>query len=359
MRRTFLPRLVNEPFSDPGLYIPFRYEKRALLFDLGSLENLSAGDLLKITHVFVTHTHMDHFVGLDSLLRLFLGRDKTLHLFGPPGFFQQVEGRLAGYTWNLVHEYETDFLIHASEISPTRKVTKTYMCREAFRAEKKAVAEPFSGTLLMEPSFCIRGVLLDHGIPCLGLTLQENFSVNIIKEAVKEMGLPVGPWLNRFKKALYEKRNPETPFRIAPSEAPRLTCEKTFELARLAGNIARISPGQKITYVTDVLGSPENCRNIIELAKSSDHLFVEAAFLQKDQAIAKRKYHLTAQEAGLLGRKAGVKQLHPFHFSPRYEGRGEELVKEVMKAFGNAKCQSPNVKSMSKSKCQSPKLPPL
>jgi len=337
MPRTFLPRLVNDPFSDPGLYVPFRYEKRALLFDLGSLGNLSAGELLKITHVFVTHAHMDHFVGFDSLLRICLGRKKTLHLFGPPGFFQRVEGRLAGYTWNLVHEYKTDFLIRATEIGPTHKVTNTYVCREAFRAKKTVVVESSSGPLLREPSFSMKGVLLDHGIPCLGLALQEDFSVNIIKKALKETGLPVGPWLNRFKAALHEKKDPETPFRVLPSEAPGLTCEKTFILGSLAETIARISPGQKITYVTDVQASPENCRKIIELAGSSDHLFIEAAFLQKDQAIAKRKYHLTAQEAGILGRKAGVKQLHPFHFSPRYQGLGEELEREAMEAFVHGK----------------------
>jgi ribonuclease Z len=333
MRRTFLPRLVNEPFSDPGLFVPFRYEKRALLFDLGSLENLPARDLLKVTHVFVTHAHMDHFVGFDSLLRIFLGRDRTLHLFGPPGFLQQVEGRLSGYTWNLVLEYETDFLVRASEISPDRVVTKTYVCREAFRAEKTVVEEPFSGTLLREPSFSMKGVLLDHGIPCLGLALQENFSVNIIKEALKETGLPVGPWLNRFKKALYEKGDPEGLFRITPAEAKGLTDEKTFRLGELAKRIARVSAGQKITYVTDALGSLENGEKIVRLAKSSDHLFIETAFLQRDQATAKRKFHLTAQEAGLLAKRAGVKRLHPFHFSPRYEGRGGELVREAMEAF--------------------------
>jgi ribonuclease Z len=345
MHRTFLPKLVNDPFSDPGLFVPFRYEKRALLFDLGSLENLSARDLLKITHVFVTHTHMDHFVGFDSLLRIFLGRDRTLHLFGPPGFLQQVEGRLAGYTWNLVHEYETDFQVRASEISPGRKVTKTYVCREAFRAKSTVLAEPFSGTLLAEPSFSIKGTLLDHGIPCMGLTLQESFSVNIIKEALREMGLPVGPWLNRFKEYLYERRDPRDLFRITPAEA-KVTVEKTFRLGELADRIARVSPGQKITYVTDAGFTAGNEEKIVKLAWNTDHFFVEAAFLERDRAIARKKYHLTARQAGILAKRAGVKRLRPFHFSPRYEGRGEELVREAFEAFRHGKKRTSNDKKM-------------
>jgi len=93
MRPRFHPRLINPPLSDPGLFVPFLYEKRALLFDLGDLHGLTPRDLLKVSHVFVTHTHVDHFIGFDQLLRLLLGRDKELHLFGPPDFFDRVEGK--------------------------------------------------------------------------------------------------------------------------------------------------------------------------------------------------------------------------------------------------------------------------
>jgi len=333
MYRTFIPRLINNPFSDPGLYISFRFDKRAFLFDLGDLTPLSPRDLLKVTHVFVTHTHMDHFIGFDTLLRIFLGRDKVLHLFGPPGFLAQVEGKLAGYTWNLVHEYETNLLLRVSEISEKDMFTGQFVCRRAFHAEDEAFERPFRGTLLEEGPFRVKATLLNHQIPCLGLSLEENFNINIIKENLREMGLPVGPWLNRFKKRVCEKRDPKGLFRIVPAEAKGLMDEKVFRLDELAERIARISPGQKITYVTDVGFTRANEEKIIELARDADHFFVEAPFLEKDKAIARKKCHLTAHQAGLLARKAGVKQLHPFHFSPRYEGRGEELEREAFMAF--------------------------
>ncbi|MBW2643668.1 MAG: MBL fold metallo-hydrolase, partial [Deltaproteobacteria bacterium] len=97
MRPSFLPRLVNGPFDDPGLFIPFLLEKRAIIFDLGDIYSLSSRDILKISHVFISHTHMDHFLGFDRLLRLFLGREKHLYMYGPEGFLKNVEGKLAGY----------------------------------------------------------------------------------------------------------------------------------------------------------------------------------------------------------------------------------------------------------------------
>lgn len=70
MRPIFRPELLNDPFDDCGLYVDFKCEKRALLFDLGDLTALSPKKILRILDVFVSHTRMDHFFGFDRLLRI-------------------------------------------------------------------------------------------------------------------------------------------------------------------------------------------------------------------------------------------------------------------------------------------------
>ena len=333
MKPSFHPRLINGPFSDPGLFIPFLFERRALVFDLGELQPLSARDLLKISHAFVTHTHMDHFIGFDHLLRILLGREKELHVFGPPDFFSCVEGKLSSYTWNLVAEYENDFNLKVTEVHQGKTLTRVYSCRDLFSFQETVTYESSSGILLKEPAFYVEGMLLDHRVPCLGLSLVESFSVNIIKEGIKKLELSVGPWINRFKKALYEKDSPDGEFIVTWNERGAGIREKRFILGDLAAKIAQISPGQKITYITDVIASPENRDKIIKLAEGADQLFIEAAFLECDRETAMEKYHLTAREAGEIARDAGVKSFTLFHFSPRYTHMAEEIQREAMEAF--------------------------
>jgi ribonuclease Z len=333
MKPSFLPRLINDPFSDPGLFIPFMFQRRALLLDLGDLSRLPARELLKISHIFVTHMHMDHFIGFDQLLRLLLGRDKVVHLFGPTGFLEKVEAKLGAYTWNLIEEYENTLVFKVMELQPGTSLVQTYTSSNHFRPVETRREFPVMGSLLSEQSFSVDAVILDHKIDCLGLSVREHFSVNIIKEGLEELGLPVGPWLREFKDALYEGRRGTEEFRVGWQDEDKERREKVFTMGELTKRIARISPGQKITYIVDMIGSPENMDKAVRLAMGSQHLFIEAPFLDRDGDIARRKYHLTAREAGLIASQAGVKELTIFHFSPRYAGREEELIDEAMEAF--------------------------
>src|SRR3546814_17293533 len=92
--------------------------------------------MLRIRDVFVSHTHIDHFIGFDQLLRILVGRDRTLRLFGPAGFLDQVEHRLAGYSWNLVHRYATDLVFVVTEIaSAGEAASATFRFPNRFRRE--------------------------------------------------------------------------------------------------------------------------------------------------------------------------------------------------------------------------------
>lgn len=334
MKPLFHPRLVNDPFGDPGVYIEFQFEKRALQFDLGDLHHFPARKILKLTDIFVSHAHMDHFIGFDWVLRLFLGREKHLRLFGPPGFVDRIHHKLSAYSWNLVDRFDADFEVTAFDVQPDGLYSAEFRCRSAFRRENEQLLKTHNGVILREDTFLVRAATLDHRIPCLAFSLEESLHVNIMKNRLDAMGLPVGPWLKALKRAVLRGEPDQTPFRVWWTEKGE-TRQRWIPLGDLKSRILTVAPGQKITYIVDAVYHPENAAAIVRLAEGSDYLFIEASFLQQDAARAAERYHLTAHQAGLLAKTAGVKRLIPFHFSPRYTGQAHLLLRETEEAFGS------------------------
>jgi ribonuclease Z len=331
MTNVFQPRLLNGIFGDPGLLVRLRWERRSLLVDLGDLTAQSPADLLKVTDVFVSHTHVDHFIGFDHLLRIVLGRDRVVRLFGPPGIIANVEGKLSGYTWNLVEGYTLAFEVH--EVSPEKVTTARFPCGARFERIDLPPPSVFRGVLLDDPLFRVEAVHLDHKIPCLAFAITEAQRINVDAERVKRLGLTTGPWLTEFKRLLRVGAPDETMIRAscADEHGERV---RMIALGDLRHTIATITSGQKLAYVTDTLYSRDNRQKITSLARDADILFCEAVYLEQDRDMATERHHLTARQAGLLAREANVKELALFHFSPRYQECPDALYREAAEAFG-------------------------
>ena len=333
MPRHFDPHLVNDPFGDPGLCVDLVFERRTLLFDLGDLSPLSPRQMLRISDVFVSHRHMDHFQGFDQLLRCLLGRDKVVGFYGPAGLIDAIEHKLKAYTWNLVAGYEGSPLLRVHEIDERGRVARAeFSGRQAFaRTDKDAVISE-EGALLLEPGFEVRAAMLDHGIPVLAFALKERAHINIWRNKLEAMGLTVGPWLGAFKDAILRGMPETTPIAVAWAD-PRDGRPSSLPLGTLKQDITRTTAGRKIAYVVDCAFTEENIRRIVALAKDADLLFIEAAFLEEDRDRAGERKHLTARQAGALARGANVKRLVTLHHSPRYQGRAESLAREAEAAF--------------------------
>ena len=138
MHPLFEARLVNGEFGDPGLYVDFRDERRALLFDVGDLAALPPRKLLRLSHLFVSHRHMDHFSGLDRLLRVVLGRKARIALTGGPGTVDGVAHKLAAYTWNLVRRYAEELVLDVRELGSDGNASRAvFSSRTGFERDER------------------------------------------------------------------------------------------------------------------------------------------------------------------------------------------------------------------------------
>lgn len=335
MNPSFSSYLVNDAFGDPGIYVEVRWSQRALLFDLGRNEGLGPTRLLRAGEIFISHTHMDHFIGFDAVLRVALGRGKTLKLFGPPGLIDNVQGKLRGYTWNLVDGYPLTIRVrefHKHEIRQT-----VFRASDGFQpSEQDTSPAPLRDsplfTVLEDPMFTVNAVALNHRIPSFAYSLEEQFHINVNKQKLHEAGLRVGAWLNDVKQHIWQGKPDDFRFTVALYDEHRRAAQE-FLLGEVKERFLTISRGQKIVYVVDARYDEENDAKITALARGADIFYCESPYLDCDAEKARDRYHLTARQAGLMARKAQVRDLVVFHFSPRYTGQGEALEREAMQAF--------------------------
>lgn len=242
-----------------------------------------------------------------------------MRLYGPEGFIDRVEGRLSGYTWNLTGECHLS--IEAFEVDDSIVKKAVFRASEAFERKDLGTAA-FNGVIVEEKLFKVSTIVLEHKIPCLAFSIKEDFHINIDKVKLAGMGLSVGPWIKKFKMAIRDEKYDTV-----------IDIDGVSYMVEDIRHIADITDGQKLSYVTDVVGSDENINKIAGFVEGSNVLYIEAYYSDKDKVIARERFHLTAVEAGRIARKANVGRMETFHYSPRYMDSPEMLKIEAENEF--------------------------
>lgn len=329
MSASFRPRLVNGRFGDPALFVEMAHEREALLFDMGELGSLSGRDLLRVSTVCVSHMHIDHLIGFDRLLRVNVGRDASIKLFGPAGLAEKLGHKLQGYSWDLVDRYDTELVFEVTELHRLDELRRTrFRFSNAFQAESTTSAETSHGQLHQTPRWSITARIVEHHGPCLAFALAETRRINIWRNRVEAAGLAIGPWLKSLKNAVRNGASDETLIGLPDgSYAP---------LGRLRELVSE-APGMKIGYATDLRDNGGNRAALASLFVQADIVFIEASFAAADARRAYDRAHLTTRAAGEIARACGAKRIEPFHFSPRYDDEEDRLLGEVNDAFAGRK----------------------
>src|SRR5438552_1715530 len=181
--------------------------------------------------------------------------------------------------------------------SPRQMTSWRFAARQRFAREPLGPPRPFTGVVVTDPVFTVEAAPLDHKIVSMAYAMTERTHLNVRPEALAAAGLEPGPWLNALKQAIRTGAPDDTPIQVTPGDRR--------PLGALSAELITVTPGQKVAYVVDTLFSPANAAAIVRLAAGADLFFCEAPFLEEDLEQAARRYHLTARQAGALGRAAG------------------------------------------------------
>jgi ribonuclease Z len=299
-------RLGGGKSGDPSLYIDLVDRKRGILFDCG-LNYFRHAQLRKVSDVFISHTHIDHFIGFDTLLRLNLAEDKRIDVYGPPGITQNVIGKLHAYTWNICQNLRLIIAVH--EVLPEKILLTELESWRGFAVNPPA-ERPHSDVLLRDFDFSVKFLELDHKTPSFAYSFREADSCNVRKDTMQAMGLEPGRWVADLKSSAFQEGGGGRMLDIHGT---------AYRLDELMEKLLVRKQGCKISYLTDFLFDDKRLEEIRRFAWESDLFFCEAAFSEAERDKAKFTHHLTAREAGKLAQLAQVKQLILFHFSKRYQ----------------------------------------
>jgi ribonuclease Z len=299
--------------GDPSLYIEPLNLPHAFLVDCG-IHHLGHARLLRTLFLFVSHTHLDHFIGFDSWMRVHLGGEDTLHIIGPAGIAEHVHHKIHGYVWNLAESVYLRFRV--TELNPLKSFELLPSERYALNA-----LQPEWPRIDPRDEWDFRFQPLQHlSIISCGYRIFTRDQWRVDEHALQATGWKPGPWIREVK------MNEEGTIKIEGTQ---------HNIPDLRNKLLYFSKGYSITYITDAVYHEQNFAKMVELAQGSDHLFCESSFLKEDEERAKKTHHLTTVQAAKIAKDAQVKHLHLFHFSRRYAGLEHLFLKEAKSVFPN------------------------
>ncbi|MGL2993307.1 ribonuclease Z [Flavobacterium sp. TSSA_36] len=223
----------------------------------------------KISHIFISHLHGDHFYGLIGLISSFslLSRVTDLHIYGPKGLKEIIQLQL-----KLSHSW-TNYEIHFHELDSKE-----------------------SELIFEDEKVSVHTIPLKHRVYTNGFLFKEkegDRKLNI--DAIQELAIDIC-YYKKIKKG----------------------GNITLEDGQVIQNEQLTFPGEptkSYAFCSDTVYT----ESLIPLVEGVDLLYHETTFLESESKLATKTMHSTAIQAATIASKANVKSLLLGHYSTRYK----------------------------------------
>lgn len=239
----------------------------------------------RINHIFISHLHGDHYLGLMGLLSSYhlLGRKADLHIYAP-GELEDI-------------------------IDLQKKVAFTvFQYKVVFHTLESGMNNP----IFEDEKLTVSALPLTHRIPTYGfIFIEKPAEPKMYKEAISVYNLTIEDIL-RIKKgeAFYDKKGKVVPRNLLVYPDRNLS---------------------SYAYISDTIFDPLLAHKL----KGVDMIYHECTFGEDMKTVAEEKFHSTAKQAATIAHKAKAQLLLLGHFSARYKTT-DDLVAEARSVFENA-----------------------
>lgn len=236
----------------------------------------------RIDHIFISHLHGDHYLGLVGLLSSMHlnGRKKPLKLFGPAQLKEIID---------LQFKYSETHLQYDIEFKVTNPDT--------------------AETIITNDDVIVETIPLDHRIACTGFLFREKKRQRkLLKDELERIAVPVEFYTSLKKGADYTDANGK----VYKNDTLTIDSEEPKSYA----------------YCSDTLFNEQYFKQIANV----DLLYHEATFLNNMLDRAKETHHTTALQAAEVAVTVNAKKLLIGHFSARYKSL-DELLEEAQSIF--------------------------
>lgn len=337
--RYLKPFFFGGLFDDPLLYVKIRPSGRGLLFDAGRMQHVAKRVLKSLDAVFVSHAHMDHFMGLAALTRSMHVSSRRLRLYGPPGVLDRLGHLLAAFDWNLAEDWWGGWLAHA--VGERTMAACLFDGRAGFAAGPVEHRQLADGWIYRNTFLRVRALLFDHKIPVLGFWLEERPGFGVDLEEARRLGLPPGDWIDRLR-LLVREGDWDQPVGLPVAVDGLGMTPSAGRLYRVVGAPRRPAT---LVYLTDFGMTEENLARLATLPRRPALLVCECAFLREEKAQARRSMHLCTEDLNLLLDRLRPEYVVPMHLSKAFLGRSAELYAELEPPPGTRVLRLPDYRS--------------